>query len=55
VIRASGSSRDAILSIIAFFVIGGIILAFVNVAEGQRLARAAEAEATGQMLQLDHQ
>ena len=42
VIAASGSSRGAILSIIAFFIIGGIILAFVNVPEGQRLARAAE-------------
>ena len=47
-VAVGGSSRNAILSVIAFFVIGGIILAFVNVAEGQRLARAAEAEATGQ-------
>ena len=47
-VAVGGSSRNAILSIIAFFVIGGIILAFVNVTEGQRLARAAEAEATGQ-------
>lgn len=45
VIAASGSSRGAILSVIAFFVIGGIILAFVDVPEGQRIARAAEADA----------
>ena len=41
----SGSSRGSILSIIAFFVVGGILLAQVDVAEGQRLARAEEAEA----------
>ncbi len=41
----SGSSRDSILSIIAFFVAGGFLLAQVDVAEGQRLARAEEAEA----------
>lgn len=46
VIAVSGSSRGAILSVIAFFVVGGIILCFVDVKEGQRLARAAEAEAT---------
>jgi UMF1 family MFS transporter len=45
VIHSSGSSRGAILSIIAFFVVGGILLLFVNVPEGQRLARAAEREA----------
>jgi UMF1 family MFS transporter len=41
----SGSSRGSILSVIAFFVIGGALLAFVDVGEGQRLARAPEAEA----------
>ena len=41
----SGSSRNSILSIIAFFVAGGFLLAQVDVAEGQRLARAEEAEA----------
>jgi UMF1 family MFS transporter len=46
-VAVGGSSRNAILSVIAFFVIGGIILAFVNVSDGQRLARAAEAETTG--------
>jgi UMF1 family MFS transporter len=43
-IAISGSSRSAILSVIAFFVAGGILLCFVNVQEGQRLARAAERE-----------
>jgi UMF1 family MFS transporter len=46
-VAVGGSSRNAILSVIAFFAIGAAILAFVNVQEGQRLARAAEAEATG--------
>ena len=41
-LAASGSSRNAILSVIGFFVVGGAILAFVNVEEGQRVARAAE-------------
>jgi MFS transporter, UMF1 family len=41
----SGSSRGSILSIIAFFIAGGILLAQVDVAEGQRVARAEEAEA----------
>ena len=40
----SGSSRNSILSVIAFFVAGGLLLAQVDVAEGQRLARAEEAE-----------
>ena len=42
-IAATGSSRNAILSIIAFFVVGGILLSRVQVEEGQRRARAAEA------------
>lgn len=41
-IAISGSSRAAILSVILFFVIGGALLCFVNVAEGQKVARAAE-------------
>ena len=45
VLAATGSSRNAILAIIAFFVVGGIILAFVDVEEGQRRARAEEAAA----------
>jgi UMF1 family MFS transporter len=35
----TGSSRAAILSVIAFFVIGAVLLAFVDVEEGQRSAR----------------
>jgi MFS transporter, UMF1 family len=41
----SGSSRNSILSIIVFFIAGGVLLAQVDVAEGQGLARAEEAEA----------
>ena len=41
-IALTGSSRNAILAIISFFVVGGGLLAFVNVPEGQRLAREAE-------------
>jgi UMF1 family MFS transporter len=43
--RLTGSSRGAIVSIIAFFIAGGLLLTQVNVAEGQRLARAEEADA----------
>lgn len=39
----SGSSRIAILSVIAFFVVGGAILSFVNVGDGEKAARAADA------------
>ena len=35
VVAHSGTSRNAILSVVAFFVIGGAILAFVNVREGR--------------------
>lgn len=42
VIAASGSSRHAILSVIAFFAVGGLLLGFVNVDEGRRAAREAE-------------
>ena len=41
-IAATGSSRNAILCVIAFFAVGAAILAFVDVEEGQRAARAAE-------------
>ena len=44
-IALTGSSRNAILSVIAFFAVGAAILARVNVGEGQRAARAAEGEA----------
>ena len=45
-IELSGSSRNAILSVIAFFIVGGVLLAFVDVDDGQRVARAADAAAT---------
>jgi UMF1 family MFS transporter len=41
-IYLTGSSRTAVLSIIAFFVAGAILLSFVNVEEGARVAREAE-------------
>ncbi|MEM7349456.1 MAG: MFS transporter [Acidobacteriota bacterium] len=41
-ILVTGSTRGAILSVIAFFVIGGTILAFVDVEEGRRQARAMD-------------
>jgi len=44
---ATGSSRNAILSLILFFVAGGVLLAFVDVDAGQRAAREAEAAAAG--------
>lgn len=47
VLNATGTSRSAILAIIAFFVIGGILLWFVDVDEGQRVARAEEEAAAG--------
>jgi UMF1 family MFS transporter len=40
----TGQSRGAILAVIAFFVVGGLLLARVNVAEGQKIARAEESE-----------
>ena len=42
VLGATGSNRSAILGIIIFFVIGGILLMLVNGEEGTRNARAAE-------------
>ncbi len=52
--RLSGSSRGSIVSIIAFFVVGGLILTQVDVAEGQRLARAEEeAVASGSAAAID--
>ena len=41
-IAISGSSRNAILSVILFFAVGALLLVRVNVSEGQRVARAAE-------------
>lgn len=45
-ISTTGSSRNAILSVIVFFIVGAIILSRVNVAEGQRIAREREAALT---------
>jgi UMF1 family MFS transporter len=42
-IAATGSSRNAILSVIAFFAVGAMLLAFVDVERGQKAARDAEA------------
>ena len=44
VIAATGSSRGAILSLILFFLVGGVLLALVNVEKGQQAAREAEAQ-----------
>lgn len=38
----TGSSRNAILSVIVFFVIGAVLLALVDEEEGRRVAKAAE-------------
>jgi UMF1 family MFS transporter len=42
-LKQSADVRQAILWVIAFFIVGGALLAFVNVAEGEREARAADA------------
>ena len=39
----TGSTRGAILSVIGFFVVGGVILAFVDIEAGRRQAREMEA------------
>jgi UMF1 family MFS transporter len=44
VVEHSGTSRNAILSVVVFFVVGAAILAFVDVADGRRAARAAESD-----------
>jgi MFS transporter, UMF1 family len=38
-VRMTGSSRNAILSVIAFFVVGAVLLWMVDVEEGQKAAR----------------
>jgi UMF1 family MFS transporter len=38
----TGSSRNAILSVILFFVCGAVLLALVDVREGQRSGAAAQ-------------
>jgi UMF1 family MFS transporter len=45
VVAATGTSRNAILSIVGFFVLGAIILTFVDVDAGRAAARAAEGDA----------
>ena len=45
-IAATGSSRNAILSVIGFFALGGALLLLVNVDQGQRVARQAQLAAT---------
>jgi MFS transporter, UMF1 family len=42
-VDATGHSRNAILAVLGFFVIGGAMLAFVDVAAGRKAARDAEA------------
>jgi MFS transporter, UMF1 family len=42
-IQVTGSSRNAILSIVAFFIVGAFLLARVDVDEGRRKAREHEA------------
>jgi UMF1 family MFS transporter len=42
VVERSGTSRNAILSVIVFFVLGGALLTLVNVEAGRRAAREAE-------------
>ena len=44
-VQLSGQPRGGILSVIIFFVAGGTLLVFVDVPEGERAARAAEAKA----------
>ena len=44
VVSARGSARSAILAILIFFIVGGLLLTRVNVDAGRREARAAEAE-----------
>jgi UMF1 family MFS transporter len=45
-ISATGSSRNAILSIIAFFIVGGLVLMRVDVRQGQQLAQEREQQST---------
>jgi len=46
VIAATGSGRKAIVTLVVFFVLGAAMLLFVDVEEGQRVAREAEAALT---------
>lgn len=44
VIALTGSSREAILSVIGFFIIGGLVLLFVDVEQGRAVLRGGEAD-----------
>ena len=44
-VQVSGQPRGGILSVLIFFIVGGTLLLSVNVPEGERVARAAEADA----------
>jgi MFS transporter, UMF1 family len=46
-VDATGHSRNAILAVLSFFVIGGAMLAFVDVESGRKAAREAEATLEG--------
>jgi UMF1 family MFS transporter len=46
-VKLTGSSRAAILSVIAFFAVGALLLTTVDVEAGQRAAREADAEGHG--------
>ena len=46
VVQSSGTSRNAILAVAAFFVVGAAVLSLVDVEAGRRVARAAEADVT---------
>jgi UMF1 family MFS transporter len=45
VVSATGSSRSAVLSVVVFILVGGALLFFVDIEDGQRVAREAEARA----------
>ena len=47
VVANSGTSRNAILSVLAFFIIGGALLTLVDVDRGREAARDAEPSSTG--------
>ena len=46
-VEATGESRNAILAVLGFFVVGGAMLAFVDVDAGRRAARQAEVSMVG--------
>ncbi|MGI9647913.1 MAG: MFS transporter [Acidimicrobiia bacterium] len=45
-VQIFGSSRPAVLAIVIFFIVGGLLLRGVDVEEGRRVARAADAGTT---------